>query len=443
MQNISQKFIQLLTQYVALQSISTDISYQVEIDKTVEFLTDYMTTTGAAVTVIPGNQVNPLVVGSYQVNDSLPTVLIYGHYDVQPAGNTDAWSNKKPFELLEKEGRYIGRGVVDNKGQNLIHLYTVSELFQSGELGYNVKFLLEGNEESGNEELPGILDQNKELFKADYILVSDGEIVADYPVMEKTLRGGGNIKFTLTTATSDLHSGIYGGATPSSSTELVKLLDKLFDGNRITVPGFYDDLPEITDEVLQNNQLLASVSNPVTSAGTRSLLPNLSYDFYTHTGLLPTLEITGIQTGYTGIGFANILPAVAEARINIRTVPLQDTAYIMGQVVTFLQENTPEYVDINIEVSDHGDGCALNTDIPFANQISQLLTTSYQKPVLYKNVGGSIPILKDFQEKLNIPVLSVSLGNDDCNMHGVDENFQIDLIDKGLQFSKKLFTKTN
>lgn len=438
MKTIDQKFINLLSEYIALKSISTDDAYKSEIDKTVEFLKNYISTSGGSVEIINGNTCNPIVFGSYYVDDAVPTVLIYGHYDVQPAGDEDAWSNKKPFELCEQGGKYIGRGVVDNKGQNLIHLYTTSELFTTGKLAYNVKFLLEGNEESGNEDLPSLLIKYHELFQADYVLVSDGEIVADYPVIEKTLRGGGNIKLTLTTSSTDLHSGIYGGGTPSSSTELIKLLSKLFDGNTVTVPGFYDNTPEITQDILANNQLLASVSNPVHSAGTKSLLPNLAYDFYTHTGLLPTLEITGINSGYTGIGFANILPCSAEARINIRTVPPQDTAHIVEQVVTFLRDNTPEYVNLSIEISDHGDGCILDTDMPLAERAKDILEQVYNKPVLYKYVGGSIPILKNFQENLGTPVLSVSLGNDDCNMHGVDENFTIDLIEKGLLFSEKL-----
>lgn len=440
--HLPEQFTQTLAEYISFKSVSTDKVYLPEIAKTVDFLTSFMEKTGAAVTIIKGEITNPVVFGHYFVDASLPTVLIYGHYDVQPAEHEEEWSTEHPFKLEEKNGRMIARGIVDNKGQNFIHLYTVSKLFQDKQLNYNVKFLLEGNEESGNTELSGLLGENKELLSADYCIVSDGEIAGDHPTLEATLRGGANMKVNLTTSSTDLHSGIFGGATPSSTTEMVTLLSKLFasDGT-IAVPGFYDGFPEITAEILENNKTLLAATNPLESAKTKSLKPNLKYDFYTHIGLLPTLEISGIVAGYTGPGFANILPRTSEARINLRSVPPQNTKQMTDKVVAFLKENTPEYVDIEVNVEGHGDGSVLNIDNEFAATIKSNLTEAYKKPVLLKYVGGSIPILKDFQEVLGIAVISVSFGNDDCNMHGIDENFKVDLMQKALNFSNALFKK--
>lgn len=440
--NLPEDFMQTLAEYVSFKSISTDSAFLPEIAKTVDFLTAFLGNSGATVTLIKGTVTNPVVYGHYFVDASLPTVLIYGHYDVQPAEHEEQWSTEHPFTLEEKNGRLIARGIVDNKGQNFIHVYTVAKLFQDKQLKYNVKFLLEGNEESGNAELPELLKENKELLAADYCIVSDGEIAGDNPTLEATLRGGANMKVNLTTGVTDLHSGIFGGATPSSTTELVTLLSKLFkEDGTVAVPGFYDGLPEITAEILENNKKLLEATNPLESAQTKSLKPHLKYDFYTHTGLLPTLEISGIVAGYTGAGFANILPRTSEARINVRSVPPQHTEQLVENVVAFLKKNTPDYVDIEIAVEGHGDGSVLNIDNEFAATIKSNLLEAYGKPVLLKYVGGSIPILKDFQELLGISVISVSFGNDDCNMHGIDENFKVDLMQKALAFSNALFKK--
>jgi acetylornithine deacetylase/succinyl-diaminopimelate desuccinylase-like protein len=187
---------------------------------------------------------------------------------------------------------------------------------------------------------------------------------------------------------------------------------------------------------------LVAAADPLITSGAQSLRKDLIYDFYTHTGLLPTIEITCIKSGYTGNGFANILPGTSEARINIRTVPPQETSIILESVISFIKMNIPNYVQYELFIDDHGDGAILDSDGEIGVSIREKLELVYGKPVLTKHVGGSIPILKDFQTKLGVPVISVSLGNDDCNMHGRDENFKIDLIVKGLEFSELFFRKT-
>lgn len=440
--NIDKDFLENLSEYISYKSISTDNEFQEEIDKTVSFLENYVNQTGGKTTILKGATTNPVLFAEYHVDDALQTLLVYGHYDVQPAGDSADWSTSNPFVLEEKNDRLIGRGIVDNKGQNFIHLHTVAKLFQEKNLGFNVKFLIEGNEESGNDDLPVLLEQYKELLTADHCIVSDGEIVGDHPVLEKTLRGGGNIKITLTTSPTNLHSGLFGGGIPSSSTELIQLLGKIHDVNgQIAIPGFFDGGPIISQEILDNNALLVTTADPLVTSGAKSLRKDLVHDFYTHTGLLPTIEISGIASGYTGNGFANILPGTSEARINIRTVPPQKTTEIINCIVDFLKKNIPDYVDYEILVEDHGDGCVLDTEGELGNSIKQKLESVYQNPVLMKYVGGSIPILKDFQTILGIQVISVSLGNDDCNMHGRDENFKVGLISKGLVFSRVLFQR--
>jgi acetylornithine deacetylase/succinyl-diaminopimelate desuccinylase-like protein len=372
------------------------------------------------------------------------TILVYGHYDVQPAEAKDGWSTFDPFEIQEKEWgeekRLVARGIVDNKAQNFIHLFTVAKLKQEGKLKYDVIFVLEGNEESGNDELPKILKEYKSKFSAHTVLVSDGEIVKDFPVMEEALRGGANIRVQLKTGKNNLHSGIFGGAVPSATNELVKLLTQTKDkNNKVLVPGFYEGVVWPNKKVLENNKNLGKDKESLKISGTKKLLSLKNYDFYTQTGCLPTLEISGLKGGYIDEGFANIVPATSEARINLRFSAGQKSQKIIDAVVKFLKKNTPKYAEIMIETENHGDAIKLDTDGEVASEIKNILKEVYGKKVLSKYVGGSIPILGDFQKILGAKVLSVSLGNDDCNMHGVDENFKIDLIEKGLKFSNKFF----
>lgn len=450
MTKLDSNFLQDLQEYISFKSISTDSAYLGEIEKAVFWLKNYIEKAGGSVELFQKGKTNPVVLGNFVVNAKLPTVLVYGHYDVQPAEKQDGWTTDNPFKIEtkilpikdSKNERLVARGIVDNKGQNFIHLFTICKLFKEGQLKYNVKIMLEGNEESGNDDLPVILRDNKDKFKCDYVLVSDGEIVKDFPVCEASLRGGGNMRVTFTTGKNNLHSGIFGGAVPSASNELVKMLSSLKDSkNKVLVKDFYKDVPLPTKAVLENNKNLGSEKDAIKLAGVKQLLTIKNLDFFTQTGCLPTLEISGIKGGYIGEGFANIVPATAEARINLRVVPNQKTTNVMRLVAEHIKKHTPKYVEVKIEMEGHGDSIKLDNDCDVAQEIKEVLQKSYGKKVLNKYVGGSIPILGDFQKILKTKVISVSLGNDDCNMHGTDENFRVDLVQKGLNFAENFLGK--
>jgi acetylornithine deacetylase/succinyl-diaminopimelate desuccinylase-like protein len=376
--------------------------------------------------------------------------LVYGHYDVQPGEKVDGWTTGDPFKIVtkvlpvkdSKNERLVARGIVDNKGQNFIHLFTIASLFKEGKLKYNVKIMLEGNEESGNADLPIILKENKDKFKCNYVLVSDGEIVKSSPVMEGSLRGGGNMRVVFTTGKNNLHSGLFGGAVPSATNELTKVLASLKDKkNLVLVKDFYKNSLVPTKAMLQNNKSLGSSKDAIKLAGVRQLLTIKNLDFYTQIGCLPTLEISGIKGGYIGEGFANIVPASAEARINVRVTGKQKSVEVMKLIAAHIKKNTPKFVDVKIEMEGHGDAIVLDNDCDVAKTIKPILEKAYGKKVLNKYVGGSIRILGDFQKVLKTKVISVSLGNDDCNMHGTDENFRVDLVQKGLNFAKTFWSK--
>jgi acetylornithine deacetylase/succinyl-diaminopimelate desuccinylase-like protein len=451
---LDKEFLQDLGEYIGFRSISTDSAYLGEIEKTVFWLKNYIEQAGGTTELFQRGRTNPVVLGNFVVDAKLPTVLVYGHYDVQPGEQVDGWITDDPFVLKvlpagedlggakNKNERLVARGIVDNKGQNFIHLFTICKLFKEGKLKYNVKIMLEGNEESGNEDLPVILKENKDKFRCDYVLVSDGEIVKTSPVMEGSLRGGGNIKVTFTTGKNNLHSGLFGGAVPSATNELVKTLNALKnDKNVVLVKGFYKNSLPLTKQILQNNKNLGSEKDAIKLAGVKQLLTIKNLDFYTQTGCLPTLEISGIKGGYIGEGFANIVPATAEARINVRVTGKQKSVEVMKLIATHIKKNTPKYVEVKIEMSGHGDAIVLDNDCDVAKEMKPLLENVYGKKVLNKYVGGSIPILGDFQKILKTKVISVSLGNDDCNMHGTDENFRVDLVAKGLEFASLFWTR--
>ncbi|MCB9808935.1 M20/M25/M40 family metallo-hydrolase [Candidatus Nomurabacteria bacterium] len=439
MSTLPKEYTRLLKEFISFKSISTDPAFAKESKATAQWLKDIFSESGFKTKLLKGETTNPVVFASYVADSSYETILIYGHYDVQPAKKSDGW-DLDPFTLTETKTQLIARGAIDNKGQVMVHIYTVLDLIKKGQLAYNVKFLIEGNEESGNDELPLLLKEYASLMACDHIMVSDGETIDDRPTIDLTFRGGGNIKVTYRTAPNAFHSGIWGGAVPSASQAMTEMLATLKDkNNKVSVSGFYKGAPTITDAQRKNNKGLGSAAGIKKLGGVKTLLCEKGNDFFTQTGLRPALEISGINTGYTGIGFQNIVPDYADARINIRTVMGQKTAAVMKSVAQHIKKNTPPYVEAVVEIEGHGDAVGFPIDTPMALHVRKLLKKAYGKEVAFNHCGGSIPIFTDFKNTLKKNVLSVSMAGDDCNMHGVHENFRISLLNKALKFSRMFF----
>lgn len=439
MSTLPKDYTKLLKAFISFKSISTDPAFAKECEATAKWLKDTFSESGFKTKLLKGKKTNPVVFASYVADSSYETILIYGHYDVQPAEKSDGWDSD-PFTLTETKTQLIARGAIDNKGQVMVHIYTVLDLIKKGALRYNVKFLIEGNEESGNDELPVLLKENKELVACDHIMVSDGETIGDRPTIDLTFRGGGNIKVTYRTAPNAFHSGIWGGAVPSASQSMTEMLATLKDkNNKVSVSGFYKGAPTITDAQRKNNKGLGSAAGIKKLGGLKALLCEPENDFFTQTGLRPALEISGIRTGYTGVGFQNIVPDYADARINVRTVMGQKTFDVMKTIAQHIKKHTPKYVDVTIELDGHGDAVGFPVDTPMALHVQKLLEKSYGKKIAFNHCGGSIPIFYDFKNVLKKNVLSVSMAGDDCNMHGVHENFKISLLQKALKFSEMFF----
>ncbi|KKU33430.1 MAG: putative beta-Ala-His dipeptidase [Candidatus Collierbacteria bacterium GW2011_GWA2_46_26] len=443
MTNKFEEYKKLLAEFVKLKSVSTDPKYQPEIRKTVAWLKKKLEKAEFEVEVWNGKTTNPVVFASYHVSDDLDTVMIYGHYDVQPAAKKDGWKNE-PFDLIQANNKLFGRGVVDNKGQILAHVFTASELIKEGKLGHNLKFLIEGNEETGNDDLADLMKQNKAKLACNVLVVSDGELTNNKPTIEVSLRGGFNSTLVYKTGRNNLHSGIFGGGVPNAGAEMIKFLAKVFNAdNSIKYAEFYRRADIISKPQLLNNKRLIREANDLTElAGVKILLGEKGVDFYTQTGLRPTIQITGLKVGYTDHGYANIVPAEAEVRLNFRIVASQKAEAIAKSFEKFVKKVTPKFVEYELKFSGLHDPVKIDTENQYFDAVEKLLKKIYGSKVNRKNVGGAIPFVGEVKKILGVDTLMIPLCNEDCNMHGANENFDVDLAMKALDFSQEFLGHT-
>lgn len=430
----------LLGEIIKLKSISTDSVYAGEIEKTAKWLEKLFGENGFRTQVITGYD-NPIVIAEYVVSAKVPTCLVYGHYDVQPAEINDGWM-KEPFELAEMDGRLYGRGVVDNKGQFLVHVATVISLIKEKKLGCNVKFMIEGNEETGSPAIEEFVKKNKDLLKADFTLISDGEMNLKQPNIEAGFRGGFNSTLTITSGKTDLHSGIYGGAVPSSALEMVKFIASLYDeNNSITVEEFYDDVDEIKGMIKKNNEELPfDEPEYLKVAGVKALVREKGFDVNSQVALRPSIQVTGFQSGYVGEGYRNSIPARTVAKINFRLVKSQNPNEIIKLFREHLKKVMPDYVEYEFVATEPYEGIKLDLDNEIVTKTKQILEKVYGEKVVFKFSGGGLPIVTLFDQTLKIPNVLVPLGNEDCAMHAPNENYDLKYLDKSLSFSREFFS---
>ena len=436
-----EKYKKLLQEYVSKKSVSTDPAYAGSIAEQVEWLQALLTENGFEVLVVEGYN-NPIVVASYIIDPKLETCLIYGHYDVQPASKEDGWDTD-PFRLAEKDGRLYARGIVDNKGQNLVHLVTVCDLIKSKKLKYNVKFMIEGNEETGSSLLGDMIRDNKELLKSDFVMISDGELESGNPALDVAFRGGFNLTLTVKTSDVELHSGLYGGTAPNALHELSKVIAGIYSpDNKIAIENYYEDVDEITsDERTQAAERHFDLDNYKKVTGTKMLLTEKGNNYYVQVGLLPSIEVTGIKSGYMLDGYRNSIPCEASAKINFRIVLSQKPDKVYKRFVEYVQSVLPSYATFEAVYADPYTGVKLKLDNKFIKRAVAKIVTAYGKEPQMNYCGASIPIVTIFAEELGIPNVLVPMGNGDCRMHATNENFELKHLEKALKFSELFFQK--
>ena len=436
---------QLIGEFLKFKSISTDPKNFQAMSDTANWLKNLFDSNGFDTELWKSKSTNPVVFAEFSpvvtTHISQPsTVLIYGHYDVQPA-SAEGWKGN-PFSLTEDDERLYGRGVIDNKGQVLVHIAAVLNLIQQNKLNCNVKFMIEGNEETGNEDLANIMEIHKNRLKCDYVLVSDGELTNNKPTIEISLRGGFNCTLVYKSGANDLHSGMWGGAVPNAAHELSHFLSNLFDETgSVNFKEFYQGLDTIEKGQLENNRRLSrQAGNLKNLAGVKQMLFGKSFDFFTTTGLRPTIQVTGIKSGYIDAGYANIVPAKAEARLNFRLAPSQQTKNIMKAFSNYVKSNTPKYIDYKLDFDHPHEPVTISDKNDALVKIETLLEKVYKEKVNRRNVGGAIPFVADVRNILGVDTVLVPLVNEDCNMHGVNENFDKKFLIKSLEFSNSLFS---
>lgn len=437
----SSAFEQDLFRLLEIPSVSTDPARKHEVARCAEEVARQLRDAGLEKVEIMPTEGHPVVFASWLNAPGAPTVLIYGHYDVQPEDPIDLWTSP-PFQPTVRDGKVYARGATDDKGQFLAHVKAVQTLLKTeSKLPLNVKFLIEGEEEIGSRHLTPFLEANKELLSADVLVISDSAMYAPgQPSIVYGLRGLAYIQIDLKGADSDLHSGVFGGAVPNPGFELTKIVSQLKDENgRITVPGFYDKVVDLSPEERQDYANL-----PFDPEKFRSELnvPGLhgeqGYNALEQRSARPTLEVNGMLCGWTGPGAKTVLPSKAMAKISCRLVPNQDPHEIAQLLGKHVRELCSPNVECTVTEVHGGKPWVTPRSHPALDCANRAIRQVFGKDALFVREGGSIPIVVDFQNILGMPGILVGFGLNTENLHAPDEHFDLGNFHKGIEISVAL-----
>ena len=378
---------------------------------------------------------HPVVFGEKIIDPSKPTVLVYGHYDVQPPEPLDLWDSP-PFEPVIKDGKVFARGSADDKGQFYMHVKALEVLAKTNSMTTNVKFLIEGEEEVGSPNLGDFVSKNKELLKADVILISDSSMLSmDIPSLDTGMRGLSYIQVEVTGANRDLHSGTYGGAVANPITILAQMIASCHDeNNHITIPGFYDDVVVATEEERKKlNAAPYDEKEYMDDLGVKALWGEKGYTTYERTGIRPTLELNGIWGGYTGEGAKTVLPSKAYAKISARLVPNQSSEKITEKLIKYFTSIAPDSVTVKAELHHGGEPYMTPIDSKGYLAAAKAVKETFGKEPIPVRGGGSIPICSILERELGIKIVFMGFGLDNDNLHSPNEKFNLENYYKGIE----------
>ena len=429
------RFLEELLDLLRIPSVSARSEHKADMIRCAEAVEAHLKKAGADVTKIYTTPGHPIVYGEKNVDPSKPTVLVYGHYDVQPPDPLELW-HSGPFEPVIKDGKIYARGACDDKGQFFMHVKALEVMNNSGTLPCNIKFLIEGEEEVGSPNLATFVQQNKDLLKADVILISDTSMLSmDTPSIDVGVRGLSYIEVEVTGPNRDLHSGVYGGAVANPITILAKMIASCHDeNNHITIPGFYDDVVEATPE-----ERAKMAKAPFDQAayqkdlGVAELWGEKGYTTNERTGIRPTLELNGIWGGYTGEGAKTVLPSKAYAKISARLVPNQSSAKITEKLLNYFQSIAP--AGVTVKASEHHGGEPYMTPIDSKEYqaAAKAIHTTFGKEPIPVRGGGSIPICALFEKELGLKIVFMGFGLDSDNLHSPNEKYDLFNFYKGIE----------
>lgn len=430
------QLLKKLNGFLSIPSVSTDSVHKKDINEAAAFLENYLKDIGFGKVEQQETAGHPLVYAEYnQAGPDAPTVLFYGHYDVQPVDPIELWDSD-PFKPEVRDGRLYARGSSDDKGQVFMHL-AVFEAFMKteGKLPINVKVCIEGEEEIGSENLYEVLHDKKELFAADFAVISDSGMVAkNQPTILYGLKGFTGIEITVTGPDHDLHSGMYGGAIRNPIMALTHILTSMKnDGEVITVDGFYDEVEPLTDE---ERELIKNVQGEDyrESTGAPDTASEKDYTAKEHTMARPTFEINGIYGGYQGEGTKTIIPSSATAKITCRLVPGQNPEKIQELLEQHVYNHAPTGVTVDVKKEKlSAKAYKVEPNHPLIKKAAASYTKAFDKETVYVRMGGSIPVVEWIEGIYNIPIVLLGFGTPDDRLHSPNESFPLDSFDKGME----------
>ncbi len=429
------RFLDELLELLRIPSVSARSEHKEDMVRCAEKVKQRLLEAGADTVEIMPTAGHPAVFGEKIVDPSKPTVLVYGHYDVQPPDPLELWDSP-PFEPVIKDGKIFARGACDDKGQFYMHIKALEIMNKTNGLPVNVKFLIEGEEEIGSKHLGEFLETNKAKLKADVILISDTAMLSlDTPSIDVGVRGLSYIEVEVTGPNRDLHSGVYGGAVANPITILAKMIASMHDeNNHITIPGFYDDVVESTNEERAEMAKAPYDENEFKKdLGVKTLWGEKGYTTNERTGIRPTLELNGIWGGYTGEGAKTVLPGKAFAKISARLVPNQKSAKMTKLIIDHLHKIAPDYVTVKASEHHGGDPYMTPVDSTEYKAASKAIETTFGIAPIPVRGGGSIPITALFESVLGCKTVFLGFGLDSDNLHSPNEKFNIDNFYKGIE----------
>jgi len=425
-----------LKSFLKIPSISTLPEHKGDIDRAARFVADSLGSAGMENVEIIPTAGHPLVYGDWLHAPGKPTVLCYGHYDVQPPDPLDLWTTP-PFEPTIRDGNLYARGSADDKGQMYMHVKAVETLRAvNGKLPVNVKFLIEGEEEVGGESIAKYVADNPEKLKADVALVSDTALYAEgVPTLCIGLRGLIYMELAATGAMRDLHSGLYGGAAPNAVFALIELLAKAKSAaGVIRIPGIYDDVEPPAPAEKESWEKLPFREKDFLKkeVGSSRLTGETKYSVLERIWARPTLEVHGIAGGFTAAGAKTVIPAKATAKVSIRLVPKQDPDKVIAVFRKFVDKNTPKGIRTELRVLSASPAVMVNPDHPAIQIAAKAFSDILEKPTVFIRSGGSIPIVGDFATHLKIPTILMGFGLPDDGLHSPNEKYKVENYYKGI-----------
>lgn len=429
------RFLNEMLDLLRIPSVSAKSEHKADMQKCADAVKKSLLAAGCDKAEVMPTDGHPAVFGEKIIDPSKPTVLVYGHYDVQPPDPLELW-NSPPFDPVIKDGKVYARGSADDKGQFYMHVKALETLVQTKSMTTNIKFLIEGEEEVGSPNLGKFVAANKNLLKADVILISDSSLLSmENPSLDIGVRGLSYIEVEVTAANRDLHSGTYGGAVANPITILAKMIAACHDeNNHITIPGFYDDVAVATKQERELlNKAPYSEKEYKDDLGVKELWGEKTYTTYERTGIRPTLELNGIWGGYQGEGAKTVLPSKATAKISARLVPNQSSHKITELLLTYFKKIAPPSVTVKAFEHHGGEPYMTPIDSKGYKAASKALETTFGKTPIPVRGGGSIPICSILEKELGIKIIFMGFGLDNDNLHSPNEKYNLENYYKGIE----------